>query len=89
MKKVFKYLYSLIPFKVQLFTVIRNIFHPGEKLYRHLHFNGIFKVSVKKNASFLIRHYGYQVENDIFWMGLTGQVGKEIHRIVDEAQRKV
>ena len=77
MKKVFKYLYSLIPFKVQLFTVIRNIFHPGEKLYRHLHFNGIFKVSVKKNASFLIRHYGYQVENDIFWMGLTGRWEKK------------
>lgn len=77
MKKVFKYLYSLIPFKVKLFTFIRNVFHPDEKIYKHLHFKGVFKVPVKENISFLMRHYGYQVENDIFWKGLTGRWEKK------------
>jgi FkbM family methyltransferase len=77
LKKVFKYLYSLVPFKVELFTFIRNVFHPGEKIYKHLHFKGVFKVSVKENISFLMRHYGYQVENDIFWKGLTGRWEKK------------
>ena len=62
---------------MQLFTLVRNIFHPGEEIYKHLHFKGIFKVQVKRNASFLIRHYGYQVENDIFWKGLTGKWEKK------------
>ena len=73
MKKLFKSLYSLIPFKARLFPIIRKVFHPSEKISRHLHFKGIFKVPVKGNVSFLMRHYGYQVENDIFWQGLTGR----------------
>ena len=77
MKKAFKYIYNLVPFKVQLFTVIRNVFHPEEKTYKHLHFKGIFKVPVKGNISFRMRHYGYQVENDIFWKGLTGRWEKK------------
>ena len=77
MRKVFKYIYSLIPFKLQMFTLVRKIFHPEEKIYRHLHFKGVFKVPVTKNASFLIRHYGYQVENDIFWKGITGRWEKK------------
>jgi len=77
LKKVFKYLYSLVPFKVELFTFIRNVFHPGEQIYKHLHFKGVFKVPVKENISFHMRHYGYQVENDIFWKGLTGRWEKK------------
>jgi len=73
MKKALKYVYSLIPFKLQLFIFFRKIFHPEEKIYKHLHFKGVFKVRVKKNISFFIRHYGFQVENDIFWKGLTGR----------------
>jgi FkbM family methyltransferase len=76
-KKVLKYIYSLIPFKIQLLTLIRKIFHPGEKIYRHLYFKGVFKVPVKENISFLIRHYGYEIENDIFWEGLTGRWEKK------------
>ena len=73
MKKTLKYIYSLIPFKIQLFTLVKKIFYPEEKMYRHLHFKGAFKVPVKENISFLIYHYGYQLENDIFWKGLTGK----------------
>lgn len=73
MKKVLKSLYSFIPFKPQIFKVVRALFHPEEPIYQHLHFKGVFKVPVKKDVSFLMKHYGYQVENDIFWKGLTGK----------------
>jgi FkbM family methyltransferase len=73
MKRVLKYLFSLVPFKKQLFIVIRDIFTPGEKIYQHLYFKDTFKVMVKGDISFLMQHYGYQVENDIFWKGLTGR----------------
>lgn len=72
MKKIFKLLFSVIPFKKQLLTFIRFVFNPGENIYRHLYFKDIFKVPVTETESFMMRHYGYQLENDIFWKGLTG-----------------
>jgi FkbM family methyltransferase len=69
MKKTARLLYSLVPFKKQIFSVIR-VFRPPSKLFRHLHFNDVFKVGVNKNVSFKIRHYGYELENEIFWEGL-------------------
>lgn len=37
----------------------------------------MFKVPVEESKSFKIKHYGYQVENDIFWAGLTTGWEKE------------
>lgn len=62
----------LLPFKREFFFIVRSFFRPGESAYRHLHFNGIFKVKVDDAHSFKIMHYGYQVENEIFWAGLEG-----------------
>ena len=39
----------------------------GRPFYQHLHFIGPIKVPVTDRASFMINHYGYQVENDLFW----------------------
>jgi FkbM family methyltransferase len=52
-----------------LFTAFRELFHPGHALYQHLHFVGPMKVQVSDRASFIIKHYGYQIENDLFWAG--------------------
>jgi FkbM family methyltransferase len=68
MKRILKFFYLYIPFKKQLFTVLRK-FNLPEKVFKHLYFNSIF--SVKVDASkFLIKHYGFQLENEIFWKGL-------------------
>src|SRR5271170_7845177 len=50
-----------------LFLALRRIFHPGRTLFRHLPFLGPVKVQVSDHASFMINHYGYPVENDLFW----------------------
>src|ERR1035437_3251001 len=71
MKKIVKKLYDAIPFKKQLFSVIK-IFKPGPAIYKHLHFKGIIKVKVDDSHYFKMHHYGYQIENELFWNGLTG-----------------
>jgi FkbM family methyltransferase len=69
MKQALKTIYSAVPFKRQLFSIIR-LLHPPESVYKHLHFKGVFVVHVH-NSSFKIHHNGCQVENDLFWRGMS------------------
>lgn len=62
-------IYDNVPFKQRLFELMRSIMPLPETVYRHLHFKGVFKVPTGQQTSFLVRHYGYQVENDLFWAG--------------------
>jgi FkbM family methyltransferase len=67
-----KNIYRLIPFKRSLFSVCRDLLHPGERIYKHLHFEGEFSVSVDSGHRFQIHHFGFEVENSLFWAGLEG-----------------
>lgn len=69
MKKLLKKIYNIIPFKKELFSLIRPIKLP-KSIYSHLHFKDKFKVKFD-NYHFLIEHHGYQIENELFWNGLT------------------
>lgn len=71
-KELIKATYGIIPGKKHAYVLLKNIWRPPERIYRHLHFHGIFKVQVDPDRHFLMRHYGYQIENEIFWCGLTG-----------------
>lgn len=77
MKKIFKIIYKNIPFKKEIYTVLRFFWTPKKSIYQHLHFNGPFNVKVDKTKSFKIQHFGYQIENEIFWGGLTNGWEKE------------
>ena len=70
MKEFFKLAYNAIPLKKAFFLILRA-FHPPHSLYQHLYFKDIFTVPVEK-SSFKIMHYGFQLENDLFWCGLNG-----------------
>lgn len=70
MKNILKFIYHIIPFKKYIFMLIRP-FNLPEPVYKHLHFKNIFRVKFD-TYHFLITHYGYQIENEIFWKGLTG-----------------
>jgi FkbM family methyltransferase len=72
MKKLFKILYQILPLKKQIFSLIKKFWTPPESIYKHLHFKGDFNVRIKEKASIRLRHFGYQLENDIFWSGLFG-----------------
>lgn len=70
-KNSIRAIYSAIPLKKAAFSILKSFWSPPESIYRHLWFDGVFEVR-HLNFRFLIRHYGFQVENDIFWTGLTG-----------------
>ncbi len=70
MKKALKKIYAILPFKKQLFSLIK-IFSPSQNIYKHLSFIGAFEVEVA-GKKFKTMHYGYELENEIFWKGLAG-----------------
>lgn len=69
MKHFIKSIYSKLPFKKQIFSVLR-IFHFPESIFKHLYFKGVINIRFDK-YHFKINHYGYQLENELFWKGLT------------------
>lgn len=71
MKTLLKKIYQRIPFKREMFTVVRFFVSPSENVYKHLHFVGDFTVKVDDSHKFRIRHYGYEVENSLFWSGIS------------------
>jgi hypothetical protein len=57
----------------------RGLFHPGHALYHRRHFVGPVKVQASDRANVMIKHYGYKVENDLFWAGFgRGWEGAEL-----------
>ena len=62
-------IYSIVPFKQNIFEFVRRLVCLPEATYRHMHFTGVFEIAIDPGHTFKIRHYGYQVENDLFWAG--------------------
>jgi FkbM family methyltransferase len=69
MKQILRAAYKAIPLKKQIFSVLKKVWKPSESVYRHLHFTGVIDVKVE-NTKFRINHYGFLIENEIFWDGL-------------------
>jgi FkbM family methyltransferase len=66
--RILKFIYDFLPFKKNIFYLLR-LFKLPYNIIKHLHFKGVFKVKVE-SRDFLIMHYGYQIENELFWYGL-------------------
>lgn len=67
-KQLIKGIYAVLPFKKSIFLVLR-LLPIKEGVFKHLYFNGIFSVFVG-TSKFKMRHYGYQLENELFWKGI-------------------
>jgi FkbM family methyltransferase len=76
MKKVFKKLYKLLPFKQQIFGVVKSVIKVPHRIYRHLYFNGRISYTVN-GQKIIMNQQGYDVENTLFWAGLEGCWEKE------------
>ncbi len=53
-----------------MFTMLRSVWSPPQHIYRHLYFWDKFSVKVDSRRSFVMRHHGYELENELFWRGL-------------------
>lgn len=70
MKEFSRKIYNLIPFKGFAFNAIRRVWIPNRNIYKHLHFDGVFSIPVDGDNSIKMHHYGFELENEIFWSGL-------------------
>jgi len=48
---------------------LRFVWSPPERVFRHLYFDGRFRVEVEPGVSFAMMSYGFEIENDLFWRG--------------------
>lgn len=89
MRSLLKRLLAHLPFKRQLYEVLRATGIIPERIYRHLHFTGIIRIDVGQGRSFRMHHHGHIIENELFWRGLKGweQVSLEAwRRLCDSAE---
>jgi len=71
MSQIFKSIYRSIPYKQNLFSFLKFFYTPSPRIFKHLHFKGVIEVPINEGKKFFINHYGFQIENEIFWSGLT------------------
>ncbi len=70
MKQQLKNIYRKLPFKQPIFKLVRTFMRPNENVYKHLYFDGDFLVEVDDSHSFWMTHFGFELENSLFWVGL-------------------
>lgn len=70
MKKTLKKIYKNLPFKSPFFHLLKRIWIPPRNIYQHLHFEGVINIPIDSQHSFKMHHYGYQIENEVFWDGI-------------------
>ena len=68
MKKLFKKIYFALPFKKNIFLILKRYVVLPEKIYRHLRFKEPFLVKIDSNHSFNCYNDSI-IENEIFWNG--------------------
>jgi len=71
-KALIRKIYSFIPFKKQVYQILRYLWLPKESVYKHLHFKGIINITVNDHSTFKMKNYGYSEETQLFWVGLAG-----------------
>lgn len=61
--------YAQVPLKRPVFEVVRRAVRLPERLTSHLRFQGTFTVKIDSVHRFRLEHWGYMLENDLFWNG--------------------
>ncbi|EAY30075.1 FkbM family methyltransferase [Microscilla marina] len=72
LKKLVKSIYKILPFKKAFFVALRGVWSPPHRVYQHLHFQGKINVKTTGNQEFKMHHYGFELENELFWRGIKG-----------------
>jgi FkbM family methyltransferase len=72
MKKFFKFIYQKIPFKRELYSILKLILIPKPSVRKYLRFKSQFRIKVDANRSFYMYQNFYQKESEIFWNGISG-----------------
>ena len=72
MKRIIWKIYLAIPFKKQVYLILRRIYIPQKNISQYLQFVDNMNIQVDSQRQFRMRNYGYQLETEIFWYGIFG-----------------
>lgn len=72
MKAIIQKFYKAIPFKQSVFTALKSIWIPPQSVYQRLRFQGVIDVEIDKTHHFKMQHFGFELENELFWRGFGG-----------------
>jgi FkbM family methyltransferase len=61
--------YAQVPLKRPVFELMRRTVPLPKRLTAHLGFRGPFTVRIDRTHHFRLEHWGYMLENDLFWNG--------------------
>jgi FkbM family methyltransferase len=86
--KLVKLLYLNFPFKKFVCFILKFINFKIDKFYKDFRFEGVFKVSVFKEETFLLHHFGGKIENETFWKGLFTTFEREMGWLWIELSKK-
>lgn len=68
-RRLIKQAYARVPFRRPVLKLLRRTVRLPRSLTGHLHFQGPFTVVIDPSHHFRLEHWGYMVENDLFWNG--------------------
>jgi len=71
MNKIVKKLYYLLPFKREIYSLLRKVYSPGTSLAGYLKFTGSFVFVIEK-VSFRIYNRNLTIPTLLFWKGING-----------------
>lgn len=69
-KNIIKKTYKILPFKKQALLMVKRIGRPRKSIYQYLYFIDNMNVKIDNHRDFKMRHYGFRLENEIFWNGI-------------------
>jgi FkbM family methyltransferase len=78
MKKRIKKIYSRIPYKREVFGLIKKFWLPSSSVRKYLYFSGAFEVVLDNGCSFQINQNEFPIENEIFWQGLRNGIHEKV-----------
>jgi FkbM family methyltransferase len=68
-RTLIKRAYACMPLKRPVLEVMRRTVRLPRRLTGHLSFRGTFTIEIDRLHRFKLEHWGYLVENDLFWNG--------------------
>jgi FkbM family methyltransferase len=68
-RRFIKEVYAQVPLKRPLFELMRRTVRLPRRFTSHLGFRGPFTVRIDRSHQFRLEHWGYMLENDLFWNG--------------------
>jgi FkbM family methyltransferase len=69
-RAVLKRLYLGIPFKKQIFSLVRKVWTPPWPIMQKLVFEGSFEVPIPDGRTVVLNHTFSQIETEMFWEGI-------------------